>query len=878
MSNLNKDLVVENKKRKSTEAALRQSEAHYRIIFKNAPGGICMVSLDGVIIDCNKTMAHILGCTQKEVKQQRLYAFMSNKADEAYFSSQLYQADVAVNLELEMVHKTGSIIFGDISIQSVIWKDEKVALVSLLDITKRRVAQAALQKAHHQLEEKVLLRTKELNDALKEVKKSEVKFRTIFDSASDAIIIHELNGDFIEVNQVVVKQLGYLKEEFADHSLSNMSNEYIQMLNSRMDAINMQGNVIFETDFTTKLGKSIAMEINVRIIEYGGRSAILSVARDISERRRAEAERQRIFSMSQDMISISDFKTNFRFINQAFEKTLGYTSEELLATPFIELIHPDDRLTTMKTVTMLECGQQVTDFENRQIAKNGDVHWVSWRSTPDLDLRLIYSIARDVTKRRTFEDELKNARMAAEEANRAKSEFLANMSHELRTPLNAILGFSQLMVRDALVSKSQREHLRMINRSGEHLLLLINDILDMSKIESGRIQLNMQSFELKNMLYDIGEMFQLRANKKNLKFIVDIDPNVPDYVKCDEQKLRQVLINLLGNAVKFTEKGHVLLKVYPGQAYHKLFFNITDSGPGIFEEEQSLLFNAFFRSTHDYKNQEGTGLGLAISRRFVELMGGEITVESQVGQGAVFKFDIQIKPADKTAIKHQPKAKPVIGLEPGQPVYRILVVEDKEESRILLYELLTSVGFDVKTAADGMKAVLLFETWQPHLIYMDMRMPVMDGYEATHQIRQKQNGADTKIIALTASAFDQDRSEIFLAGCNEIISKPFQDQEIFESIRKYLNLRYIYGEQSSSDAALNSCELTITDLQKLPVSWKKEFCREVREGDQEAILSCLQQIQSDYPNMARLLVEMVENFQFDKLMDLIEQLNEPITK
>ncbi len=267
-------------------------------------------------------------------------------------------------------------------------------------------------------------------------------------------------------------------------------------------------------------------------------------------------------------------------------------------------------------------------------------------------------------------------------------------------------------------------------------------------------------------------------------------------------------------------------------------------------------------------------MGLAISQRFVQLMGGEITVASKIGQGSVFKFDIQVEPADKEVIDHRPAPRTVVGLAPGPSRYRILLAEDKEESRIPLYELLTSVGFDVITAVNGKQAIELFKTWHPHLIFMDMRMPVMDGYEATRHIKRHKKGAQTKIIALTASVFDQDRSEILVAGCEEIIRKPFKAQEIFETIKKYLKVRYIYGDKTSSPIPVNFQELTIDYFKQLPVSWQNKISTGIREGDQEGLLVCVEQIRSDYPDTAQSLSEMVKNFRFDKLMDLIEQLEE----
>lgn len=478
--------------------------------------------------------------------------------------------------------------------------------------------------------------------------------------------------------------------------------------------------------------------------------------------------------------------------------------------------------------------------------------------------------------------ELAKAKEAAEVANVAKSTFIANMSHELRSPLNVILGFTQLMTKSTIINPEQRENIKIIARSGEHLLTLINQVLDLSKIEAGRTTLNETNFDLHRLLEELEDMFQLKANERHLQLIFEQNSDIPQYVRTDEVKLRQILINLLNNAIKFTQVGGVCLKVQRQKSTDeseedrskiKLNFEVEDTGYGIAQDELESIFEAFVQSQTGKQAQEGTGLGLPIARKFVQLMGGEISIKSEVGRGTIFKFDISISAADTANIETKWATRQIIALEPNQPRYRILIVDDKWSNRHLLIKLLSPLGFELKEANNGKEAIEVWDIWEPHLIWMDMRMPILDGYEATKQIKATTKGQATAIIALTASTLEEDRAIVLSAGCDDFVRKPFREADVLDAMNKHIGVRYIYDEPANelNPTPIEFDALTLATFNALPASWIDELHQAVAAADSEWALSLIEQLEAKDTTLAKVLSKLVNDFEFDRIEGWIDQ-------
>jgi len=580
-------------------------------------------------------------------------------------------------------------------------------------------------------------------------------------------------------------------------------------------------------------------------------------------------------------------------------RIFGFDSQQQAATfaALLNTVHPEDRdhvtaaykrfaqndipydivyriirITDKETRHVHEKCEQISDEAGKALGFRGTVHDITELKHAEAELRRYKDQLEETVRQRTAE--LLLARDAAQAASKAKSTFLANMSHELRTPLNAILGFSSMMRRDSEVSRSQRDSLDIINRSGEHLLTLINDVLDVAKIEAGRMQLEIAPFDLGSMVRDVIDMMHLRAQEKGLQLLIDQDSEFPRYIKGDEARLRQILVNLINNAVKFTEQGGVTLRLGTKQnALKHLLIEVEDSGPGIPPEDQQRLFEPFVQ-LKESTTQRGTGLGLAITRQFVQLMGGTIVVESAVGKGSVFRIEMPVELVSQADIlKHEKKnLGEVLRLAPGQPAYRILIAEDQRENQMLLSRLMNDIGLEVKVAENGEQCVKLFQEWHPDLIWMDRRMPVMDGIEATQRIRQLPEGGKVKIVAVTASAFKEQQQELFDVGMNDFVRKPYRFEEIYDSLARQLGIKYLYQSGTTEQAA--PVMLTAEMLAVLPATMRNELQDALTSLDSERITATIRQAEKTDPQLGLALARLADNFDYPAILRALDEIDE----
>jgi PAS domain S-box-containing protein len=887
-------------------AQLRLSEEKFAKAFRSSPNPITIARLqDGRYLEVNEAFCQTIGYSLAEIIDRTaldLNLWESEPARAKLFAM-LDEQKIVRNYEFDWRTKTGELRTGLVSAEIIDIHGETCVISVIQDISDRKLAEEKLRAVAASLaaaQRIARVGNWECDFSANTTTWSE-ELSHIFDL--DARTAPTLS-EFAQYVHPDDRQKWQTTIEAAIASGQSYSLEYRIL---RPEPTIAGDNCPSQTSEGGSI-RYIESRGEVVVNQQGEVTKLFTTLMDITARKLAEIalaeseEKYRdLVETSQDIIWSCDAQGHLTFVNQAVKQIYGYEPEEMLGYSFSDFLAPTQIDRNRELQQHLLTGDTVFQYESIVLGKDGRQIDVNTKAIARLDAagNIIGTTgtASDITERKQAEISLQKAKEEADRANRAKSEFLSNMSHELRTPLNAILGFTQLLARDAALGSDQQQYLGIINRSGEHLLDLINNILQMSKIEVGLVTLNNSTFDLHKMLENTEDMLKLQAEKKGLQLICDATPNLPQYVETDESKLRQVLINVVGNAIKFTAEGGVNLRIkhellsnrnneeIPPIANCCLLFEVEDTGAGISAAEMDNLFKPFAQTESGKKAHEGTGLGLPISKQFVQLMGGEMTVTSSVGNGSIFRFDVKVSLPNAVEIQVAQATRRVVGLEPGQPEYRILAVDDREESRLLLVRMLSSLGFTVRQAENGVEALEIWSSWEPHLIWMDMRMPVMDGYEATKQIKAHLKGQATVIIALTASAFDEERSVILSAGCDDFVAKPFREQVILEKMAKYLGVRYVYDRETSlsSDAVAGGdvsaptvtaplpVALNASFFEAMPPQWVDELYEAADSVDNEEIFRLLLSIPAVDAGYRSAIADLVHNFRCDRIIDLIEE-------
>lgn len=761
----------------------------------NAGDAVIWSGPDGRVLYANKAASALLGYTREELlglSVTEISTVYKTESWEAHWAA--LKEKGAHKYETELLAKDGHLTLVEVNSNYLNLEGREYKCVYARDLAARRQAQQALRESEEGL--RFAMEVAEMGHWSLDL--------------TDSTARRSLKHDQIFGYETLLPQWTF--EMFLEHVLPE---DRAEVAKKFQQAVNTRSDWNFECRINRRDGAQrwILARGRHRLNNSGQATIMEGIVQDITWRKKTEAALQKSeqrLAAAQELAHLGswelDLPDNRLVWSDEVYRIFGLEPREFSASyeAFLEAVHPDDRAAVDAAYSeSLREGRESYEIEHRVVrGGTGEVRIVHEKCHHVRDGlgRVVKSIGmvQDITERRKAETELLKATREAEAANRAKRDFLSKMSHEIRTPLNAILGFSQLMRRDPEATGTQQQRLDIINRSGEHLLELINEVLEISRIESGRLTPHKEAFDLHNMLEDLERMFKAKAEAKGLRLELEILKGEQKFFFGDHGKLRQVISNILSNAVKFTAHGGVSLRVRAkglGGARFRVEAEVQDSGPGMTPEETAALFRPFGQTQAGRKEGSGTGLGLAISREYAKLMGGGVEVASRPGEGSTFKISVIMEEASKADIVVAPALQHVKALKQGQPPCRVLIADDKEDNRTFLSELLGSVGFEIRAVADGAQALKEFEAWLPQIILMDLRMPGMDGHEAIKRLRAMEKGKEVKIIAVSASAFTEVQQEARASGADEFIAKPFRESELFEKIGKLTGVQYVYGEQ-----------------------------------------------------------------------------------
>jgi PAS domain S-box-containing protein len=780
-------------------------------------------------------------------------------------------------------------------------------------------------------------------DVTDEYRQRQILHRTQFavENASDEIYFFDRDGRLVYANSVAREHLCISEDDLSEKTVFDFDPDRTpDQWNFFWEMMVEKGAWQAESVHVRTDGTTYPVEVNSHHIKIGGVDYRCSFARDISERKRAEetlanhARQEEILAeIAMTFVSLVDFDTKMNkvleFIGSHTDVSRVYVFEDDEGgeatsniyewcnkgiTPQMEQLQnlpyqiipswkklffenglicagnivslPDDLKAVLEPQGILSIVSFPIYVSGKFFGFLGFDECTCFRPWSESDLNLLKAVCAIISnayERVLMDRSLRDSIEAAQAANRTKSSFLANMSHEIRTPMNAILGYAQLMRRDKTLTSEQKDYLKRINSSGEHLLDLINDILEMSKIEAGASDLTPKVCDFHSLLCDVEAMFKVRTDAKELEFELKRSDDVPRYLFVDEGKVRQVLINLLSNAIKFTKSGGIALTIKsflpdgekPGNdddAQNILLVEVGDTGCGIKPEDIERIFEPFRQGDEQDGLNTGTGLGLPISREYARMMSGDLTATSSVGRGSVFRFKFIAEMAQEYQMENPELQRQVLRLDSDENAPRVLVVDDREMNRDVLVRMLSAVGFIIHEATDGQGAIDALNNWHPDFIFMDMMMPVLDGREATRRIKSTPEGKEIPIIMVSASAMEEDRLEALASGADGFIRKPYREQEILQEIGRHLPIKYIYEDDSGNRETVSQVDKSVDmeAVKRLPEKLKAELFESVRAGDFDRLEELLGQVAIQEKFLADDLHRLANAYEYVELYNLLE--------
>ena len=853
---------------KRVESALRESETLYHSLVENLPQYIFRKDLEGRYTFVNHQFC------QREGKASEKFL---GKTDLELYPPELAQRFRSAD---HQVINTGK-IFESVDVEYAPEGNEiytQVIKTPVYDAENRIIG---IQGIFWDITE-----LKRVENALRE---SEAELRALFNGLPDVVIMLDQDGRYLKIAPTSPDLLYRPEEELHGKRLHNTFPKELADIFLKYIKQSLATQELVKIEYSLAIGGN-ELWFDGRIAPMSEHSVVF-VARDITARKRAEEtlrkseEKHRvIFENANDIIIIAQ-DGRIAFANPALNKILGYSDEEVVSKPFTEFIHPDDQQMVFERYKKRMAGEEVeTGYQFRVLTSTGDIRWViinssalDWDGKPST-----LNFLTDITERKKAEEAVIAAKEQAEAANQAKSTFLANMSHELRTPLNSILGYTQILERDRNLRKDQKNALNTIHQSSEHLLTLINELLDLSRIEAKKMELDLSAVHLPGLLKGIIENARIWAEQKGIVFKHEIDRVLPKGIRADEKRLRQVLLNLINNAIKFTEKGRVVLRVIstpPIDATAKsllamLRFEIEDSGIGISPDKLEEIFLPFQQVNQTNLGSEGTGLGLPISRNLLQLMDSELHVKSALGAGTTFWFElefnrVELAPESKFSAQER-QFQSIIGFKGKRR--KIMIADDNEKNRALLRDMLLPLGFKIEVTANGKEALNKIKKFNPELILMDLVMPVMDGLEATRRIRKDPALKNIIIIGISASAFDTTKQSSFKAGCNDFLTKPIHINKLLDRLKVHLKLVWLY-EDTKPDASKSTQSSDMLPFIVPPKEDLVKICKFAEISHITGVQQTLEKIKGrnqKYLPFILQIEELLDGFQFREIKELLK--------